>query len=197
QNIMHDPGNLAIVEGILGLAKAFRLKTVAEGVEDIEQGKMLMHLGCEIAQGYGISPPIPASQLPTWVNNFKISNHWDELNHDTADVRNFPLLAATVDLRSWINDVIASVNSDGQHKFDSYADCKFGRWLNNEGAKMFGHRQDWHDVKAMHADIHSFAQSLKDESAATAKSQTPKLLQKRDVLLDVMHEWFAQSASEV
>ena len=36
-------------------------------VETVEHGKMLLQLGCELAQGYGIARPMPASDLPNWV----------------------------------------------------------------------------------------------------------------------------------
>jgi EAL domain-containing protein (putative c-di-GMP-specific phosphodiesterase class I) len=33
---------------------------IAEGVETVEHGEMLLQLGCELAQGYGIARPMPA-----------------------------------------------------------------------------------------------------------------------------------------
>jgi diguanylate cyclase (GGDEF)-like protein/PAS domain S-box-containing protein len=59
-----DPEDLAILEGLLGLAAAFRQQVVAEGVETVDHGLMLLQMGCELAEGYAIAPPIPAGDLP-------------------------------------------------------------------------------------------------------------------------------------
>ena len=40
---------------------------IAEGVETVDHGLMLLQMGCELAQGYGIARPMPASELPAWV----------------------------------------------------------------------------------------------------------------------------------
>ena len=62
---------LAIVQGIMGLAAAFRREVIAEGVETQAHGKRLLAMGCELAQGYGIARPMPASLFPAWVANWQ------------------------------------------------------------------------------------------------------------------------------
>lgn len=56
-----------VVETIIGLAKSFGLRTVAEGVETEEQATILRELGCDAIQGYWISKPVPVSQLERWL----------------------------------------------------------------------------------------------------------------------------------
>lgn len=70
-NMLTDPRDRAIVEGIIGLAKAFKCEVIAEGVESNEQGKALLEIGCGLAQGYAIARPMPASELPAWIENWK------------------------------------------------------------------------------------------------------------------------------
>ena len=55
RDMLEEPENLTILEGVLGLASAFRRQVIAEGVETAEHGLMLLQMGCEIAQGYGIA----------------------------------------------------------------------------------------------------------------------------------------------
>lgn len=74
--MVDDPEDLAIVEGVLSLAKAFGRKVIAEGVETPEHGLMLLQLGCEIAQGYGIARPMPASDLPAWLATWRPDPRW-------------------------------------------------------------------------------------------------------------------------
>lgn len=52
-----------IVESCILLAKKLNIRIVAEGVENIAQWHLLKELGCDIAQGYFISRPLPESEL--------------------------------------------------------------------------------------------------------------------------------------
>jgi EAL domain-containing protein (putative c-di-GMP-specific phosphodiesterase class I) len=56
-DILTDPEDLSILEGVLGLATAFDRMAIAEGVETIEHGRLLLQLGCTYGQGNGIALP--------------------------------------------------------------------------------------------------------------------------------------------
>jgi diguanylate cyclase (GGDEF)-like protein/PAS domain S-box-containing protein len=60
----HDPDDEAIVSAVLGLGHALGLLVVAEGVENETQMQALSALGCDSAQGFLISRPLPASAIP-------------------------------------------------------------------------------------------------------------------------------------
>jgi len=55
--------NLSIIMSIISLARALKLRVVAEGVETAEQAAALLELGCDEAQGYLFSPPAPPEAL--------------------------------------------------------------------------------------------------------------------------------------
>ena len=76
RDMLTDTDDLAIVQGVIGLAKAFRRKVIAEGVETIAHGELLLPLGCELAQGYGIARPMPAANIPDWVKTWKPDASW-------------------------------------------------------------------------------------------------------------------------
>ena len=76
RDMLDDPDDLAIVEGVIALAKSFKRDVIAEGVETIEHGTALLQLGCELAQGYGIARPMPASDIPAWINDWKHDVNW-------------------------------------------------------------------------------------------------------------------------
>ena len=61
----HDDG--AIVRSIVDLARSLQLRVVAEGVEDLATWTRLTELGCEVIQGFGVSPPLPAAELTPWL----------------------------------------------------------------------------------------------------------------------------------
>ncbi len=76
RDMLVDPEDRAILEAIIGLAKAFRRGVVAEGVETVEQGSALLALGCEVAQGFGISRPMPADHIPLWLARWHPPAAW-------------------------------------------------------------------------------------------------------------------------
>ncbi len=57
----------AIVTTVADLGRRLGKRVVAEGVEDAETWDALRDLGCDIAQGYFLSPPLPAEQLTAWL----------------------------------------------------------------------------------------------------------------------------------
>ena len=57
----------SIVEATVALARNLGLTTVAEGVESAESWERLVRLGCDVAQGYFISRPLPAQELEVWL----------------------------------------------------------------------------------------------------------------------------------
>jgi len=64
RDMLEDPDDLAILQGVISLAAAFKREVIAEGVETVEHGTLLLQLGCELAQGYGIARPMPPQEMP-------------------------------------------------------------------------------------------------------------------------------------
>jgi diguanylate cyclase (GGDEF)-like protein/PAS domain S-box-containing protein len=76
RNMRDDPDDMAIVEGIIGLAAAFHRRIIAEGVETVAHGELLLQLGCELAQGHGIAQAMPPGELPGWVATWRPDAAW-------------------------------------------------------------------------------------------------------------------------
>lgn len=76
RDMLEDADDLAIVEGVVGLAKAFQREVIAEGVETKDHGLALLKLGCELAQGFGIARPMVANDIPQWVSNWRADGAW-------------------------------------------------------------------------------------------------------------------------
>jgi EAL domain-containing protein (putative c-di-GMP-specific phosphodiesterase class I) len=75
-NMLQDADDLAILQGVIGLAQAFKREVIAEGVETVAHGTLLLQLGCELAQGHGIAHPMPADAMPTWVAQWQPDLAW-------------------------------------------------------------------------------------------------------------------------
>jgi len=61
-----------IVGATIDLGHNLGLKVVAEGVEDDETLELLKHRGCDIAQGYFISPPLARTECEAWLREGKV-----------------------------------------------------------------------------------------------------------------------------
>jgi EAL domain-containing protein (putative c-di-GMP-specific phosphodiesterase class I) len=62
-NILEDESDQALVKIIVQIADIFNLKVQAEGVESLKHLEMLQQYGCDIAQGFYYSKPIPLYNL--------------------------------------------------------------------------------------------------------------------------------------
>lgn len=78
RDMLEDHEDLAIVQGVIGLAKAFNREVLAEGVETVEHGVKLISLGCDLAQGNGISKPMVADAMQNWISNWKPDPSWTD-----------------------------------------------------------------------------------------------------------------------
>lgn len=78
RGMMQDPADQAIVRGVIGLARSFGYRSVAEGVESEEQGVLLVRMGCLILQGHGISPPMPPEDFADWARQWRAPKAWLE-----------------------------------------------------------------------------------------------------------------------
>ena len=74
--MMDDAGDLAIVQGVIGLARSFGYRVIAEGVETVDQGQMLTQMGCHLAQGYHIARPMPLGEFVAWSRHWQCPPEW-------------------------------------------------------------------------------------------------------------------------
>jgi len=159
RDILVSTDDLAILEGVLGLAAAYRRQAVAEGVETVEQGLMLLRLGCELAQGYGIAQPMPAEEIPPWAEIWRPDPRWTDAF--TVDVDERPLLHAGVEHRAWAATIEAYLKneSDLEPKVSRYQ-CQFGAWLYGEGPAGRSSLPAFQPIVALHWRIHALAAGI-------------------------------------
>jgi len=63
KDISEDKDSAAIVDAIIAMAKQLNLITVAEGIETEAQYALLASRGCDIAQGFLLSKPVPFNDI--------------------------------------------------------------------------------------------------------------------------------------
>jgi len=72
ENMTRDEDAQGIVRTCIMLGHELNMQVVAEGVEDIETLDLLSEMGCDIAQGYQIARPMPASDMISWIESNKL-----------------------------------------------------------------------------------------------------------------------------
>ncbi|PCH96519.1 MAG: hypothetical protein COB83_05615 [Gammaproteobacteria bacterium] len=75
-DMLNDATNYSIISGVLGLANSFSRDVIAEGVESTAHGLMLLMMGCDKAQGYGIARPMPANDFDNWLALYQPNKDW-------------------------------------------------------------------------------------------------------------------------
>jgi len=187
RDMLHDPDDLAIVESVLGLATAFRRQTIAEGVETREHGEMLLKLGCELAQGYGIARPMPASELPAWAGVWKPFPNWLDMHPVSRD--DLPVLFAAVEHRAWIVAVEAFLKAETEvlPQMDPHL-CRFGEWLGNVERLNQGAQPALQGIVSLHRQVHALGDRLQQLFNQGQQSEVlaglVELHRLRDALLD-------------
>jgi diguanylate cyclase (GGDEF)-like protein/PAS domain S-box-containing protein len=158
-DMLEDPENLSILEGILSLASAFHRQVIAEGVETVEHGLMLLQLGCEVGQGYGIARPMPAEDVHNWVWNWKPDARWSKT--PSLHSGNQTLLYACVEHRAWLAAFEAYLT--GRRHAPPVMDrhqCRFGKWLESEKRSGRGNAPGCSEIDAAHQRLHTVAAEI-------------------------------------
>ncbi|WP_341676363.1 EAL domain-containing protein [Niveibacterium sp. SC-1] len=168
RDMLHDPEDLAIVEGVIGLARVFQRTVVAEGVETALHGALLLSLGCERAQGYGIARPMPAGALPGWIAAWRPDPIWSR-DLRRVDPEDIPLLAAEVEHQNWVDRLSAEIASSETSQPLSLLDarsCRLGVWLGSPRAQHYAAHPALAEVRRLHEAMHRLAARIAADRAA-------------------------------
>jgi diguanylate cyclase (GGDEF)-like protein/PAS domain S-box-containing protein len=199
--ILSDPNNLVIVQGVISLTNAFQRKAIAEGVETVEHGRLLLQLDCDHAQGFGIARPMPAADMAAWIRDWRPDPSWQAIAGLRWDSADYPMLIAEVEHRNWIAQLIYSVKEGQPIPHRRVADahfCKFGRWYEgpdgarHQGLPVFGR------IAVAHQKIHELAGAIdgqmRDGRPDAARGMISQLLDQEGQVLALLRELQLQVA---
>lgn len=174
RDMLDDPDDLAIVEGVIGLTQAFKRKVIAEGVETVEHGLVLLLLGCDVAQGYGIAHPMPAAALPEWVAKFHPDELWSSATAFCWSREDLPMLIAEVDHTRWKKRLYAYLDEGtGMPPASDHQSCRFGRWYYSPESRRYAASESFIALESTHVLVHRIGNELiaansRQESARAA-----------------------------
>jgi diguanylate cyclase (GGDEF)-like protein len=196
RDILDDKDDLALVQAIVGLAKTFNRKVVAEGVETIEHGVLLLRLGCDHAQGFGIARPMPANAVVDWAEGFTLDDRLSAWSQWEWDLRGFPLLVAAHDVREWIDKVILRIENEtlpvSEATLSDENHCRFGNWYKTDGVARYGALPAFKDIDPTHIEVHKLGDEIvrlyRNGETEQAREKCMKLHQVKDKLLSQLDQ---------
>ncbi|KAA3649562.1 MAG: EAL domain-containing protein [Proteobacteria bacterium] len=191
RDMLSDVDDLTIVEGIVGLSRAFRRQVIAEGVETEDHGKLLLRVGCNLGQGYGIARPMPAEALPGWIASYRQPAAWRHIGDAPWLRDDLPLYAAEFHHSQWLDQLVASLAPDTTvlppHQ-DDPALHRFAQWYAGEGRGRYGHLREFAAIGPAHRELHRLADTLSATLGAASAHERDavcaQMLQARERFLD-------------
>ena len=186
RDMLEDPDALGIVESVVRLARAFNRPVIAEGVETLAHGAMLVHLGCRFAQGHGIARPMPADQIPDWVAQWSHQTGWRNLDSDVTVGENTTLMIAARSHQIWTDKMVELITRP-QNEVPDFVDseyCQFGRWYRGSGAAQYGEYPEYRAIAPWHDAAHAAASEL----IALAGGDKPEIARDRLPELHAAHD---------
>jgi len=196
RGLLHNPDDIVIVQGVLGLAKAFNRTAVAEGVETVQHGILLLNLGCELGQGYGIARPMPADALLAWLSHYQVAEEWLESKDSDSSNREYLLLHMATEHHRLVTRVLYAVEQQMPgllpKQIEDHHACEFGHWLDREGNQWYGMLPEFSQLVDQHQTLHELCQQaallLVDGNSEALHLIAIELKQIRAHLLDSLHQ---------
>jgi EAL domain-containing protein (putative c-di-GMP-specific phosphodiesterase class I) len=189
RHLLHEADNLPILEGVLTLARSFGRTAVAEGIETVEQGTVLLQLGCELGQGYAIARPMPAAELPAWIEGWQAPAEWRAAFPVTRD--RLPLLMGDIEHHVWIQGIADWLRGSRARPqtIDAQAG-RFGSWLRREGRSLYGTSPAFRAIDGIHTEMHELADRLMELHTDGRTAQALDGLPQLWALLESMRSQF-------
>ncbi len=196
RDMLKDKDDLAIVEGIIGLTQAFHRTVIAEGVETVEHGVLLLQMGCDLAQGYGIARPMPASEFPEWAARWQPDPVWKLAAGVQCSTADIALFIGEMNQRRWVEDMKhylkeASTDIKGQVPQLNDNECLFGQWLAGSGGERHKKSEEFQQIHSLHRQLHAIGRELVNLSAAhhydEIHTRLPELEATSEKMSDAIH----------
>lgn len=199
RGMVDDPEDLGIIESVVALAKAFNRPVIAEGVETLEHGAMLVIMGCPLAQGYGIARPMPASQLPEWITQWHGRDIWQTLGTYGLPAEDVVLLVAERSHVKWFKAVKLFIAQPTTAPVPALLNtqCPFGRWYFGSALSRYGHFPEYESIGNLHTDIHALANQAHDLLVQGRQAEAEQLIPELAALHSQLSTHFERLVGQV
>jgi len=165
RDLLDDPNDYVIVDGVIALAGSFNREVIAEGVESTDHGLMLILMGCDFAQGYGIAKPMPADDFPIWLSSYIPNQTWLDFSHTHRTKKENEVMLFHLVTKQWKNRVVTNIQAQEEAPqqwpimHEKHDHCSY--WFKRILKEQLFVEDDLNDLYRAHGDVHAFAQELK------------------------------------
>ena len=182
RDILEDPDDYAIIDGVIGLADSFDRHIIAEGVETTEHGLLLILMGCENAQGFGIAKPMPKSKFEEWLNSYQINKTWKKQLGRNKSLKSKKLEIFKLTTSYWLEQfkkkILSNVDNNKQWPIIDKTKCPCGTWIIRMRKEQLIDQQWLAKLDKLHDEFHQIATELIEKynlkkSGYTIKSIAP------------------------
>ena len=167
RDMLDDPSDYAIIDGVIGLTESFNRDVIAEGVETTEHGLMLLVMGCSNGQGYGIAKPMPAKEVSDWLNHYIPNQEWILCGNEHRTLKEKRFKIFTLSTERWTKSFESYIHSPPDtvknlpimNKFK----CPCGIWL-RRAEQDYLFEESWLEkFNVYHEQIHFLANNLLEQ----------------------------------
>lgn len=167
RDMLDDPSDYSIIDGVISLAKSFNRHVIAEGVETTNHGLMLLLMGCEQAQGYGIAKPMPAEDLCSWLKDYVPNKSWllcgnKQFNNKESSVEIFKLITAQWQ-NSFKKKILSAPEDDKPWPNLNIKECHCGNWIRLKTQEQLFDKTLLLKLKQVHDNVHLVAKEIQDK----------------------------------
>ena len=183
RDMLDDPSDYTIIDGVVGLAESFNRDVIAEGVETTQHGLMLLLMGCVRAQGYSISRPMPAQDIPIWLANYRPNVAWTSLGNQSRTVRENKIKLFRLITEHWmaffVNNILSSPAKITHWPIMDKGRDHGGQWIKRARKENLFEPDELNLLAQVHDEFHDLSQELLEQyqngQLDAARDGLPKL----------------------
>ena len=183
RNMLEDPSDYAIIDGIIGLTRSFDREIIAEGVETNEQGLVLILMGCEEAQGYGIAKPMPAEKICDWLKRYQSNSEWIACGNRSLTLQESKIEIFKLTFSQWKQQFLSNIQSASDDAkswpITDKSKCPCGTWIKRAKQEQLFEGSWLAILDQAHDSLHRIADELlfkyNDGDIYYAKKNLPSL----------------------
>jgi len=194
RDVLDDPDDLAIIDGVIGLSNSFDREIIAEGVETTEHGLILLIMGCVEAQGYGIARPMPALDFQNWLANYTPNQSWLMCGSKARTAKEKKMKIFRLTLEQWVekfkNSILSSDEKNIHWPIFNQKHCHCGVWIKRARQEQLFEEHCLNELEMAHNKLHIITGDLfkkhQQEHVDIAREDLNNLIIASDRLLNIL-----------
>ena len=167
RDMLDDPSDYSIIDGVIALTKSFHRNVIAEGVETTAHGLMLLLMGCEEAQGYQIAKPMPAAAFSQWLSTYIPNQEWRLCGNDNFSEKENSLAIFQLISAQWKEKIkrkiLSSPDDATPWPILDTQQCHCASWIHRGSQDQLFDTAGIQKVEQAHNKIHIIAHEMQQK----------------------------------